>query len=98
MARAADHQRGLRNETAGRLRKPLNAVLTDADDGQPARRVASWLRIHDGPCPACAFSFSAARPKLRSWRVCWTATPASRRRSRSPAAPPRSEEHTSELQ
>jgi len=34
---AADHQLGVGDERAGRWRKPLGAVLADADDGEPSR-------------------------------------------------------------
>ena len=54
-------------------RQPFDAVLADADDGQPARGRAAC------GCQSCAFSSSAARRKPRRWPSFSRAIRASRR-------------------
>jgi hypothetical protein len=41
MAPAAEHDLGAAHEAAGDRAEPIDAVLADADDGQPARRCGS---------------------------------------------------------
>ena len=67
-------------------REAVEAVLADADDGQPA---LPCIGSRHRPWPPCAFSSSAARRKPRRWRAALAGDRALRRRCcRWPAAPP----------
>ena len=67
VAPAAEHDLGGADQPARRRAQALDAVLADADDGQPARRCGS-LSARSCQEPACQpsaerFSFSAAPPR-----------------------------------
>ena len=66
MAFAAEYDFGGGNQPACRRAQPLDSVLADADDGQPAVWCGSVLpdRIS---AATCAFSFLAARRRRGSW-------------------------------
>ena len=70
--------------------KPVDAVLADADDGQPAARCGSLARDRLRQTPCDAFSFSAAPTEARQLAERLARPRRSRRsRCRWPAAPPR---------
>ena len=80
MPRAADDKRGLRDQPPCGRRKPVEAVLADADDGEPARRrvtgsdlaerafAPSHSRRHDGSERARRRDRRARRISKRSCR------------------------------
>ncbi len=86
--RFAPDQDGARRRPRARRRRSGAAPIGDSpsmpsspmptmDSQRVALQVAA--EAHHGPRLACAFSFSAAPPKPRTWRDCWPATTGSSR-------------------
>ena len=95
MAPAAEHDFGGADQPARHRAQALDAVLADADDGQPARRCGSVAaRSHQDETAWHASSFSAAPRKRGNWPGASPAAPASTitlslaGRTASPAAQP----------
>ena len=78
MALAAEHDRRAAHEPAGDRAQPVDAVLADADDGQPARRCGSVRAAADQRAPCNASSFSAAPRRRGGSRSAWRRAPISR--------------------
>ncbi len=71
MAPAAEHDLGRPDQPARRRAQALDAVLADADDGQPARRCGSVARnaAQDFACHASSFSAAPRKARLLGERL-----------------------------
>ncbi len=89
MALAAHHQLGRGDQPLRHRREAVDAVLADADDGQPTRGRAGCPPVRHRPILQCVFSSSAAPRKPLNWPSFSPAMRASRRPCRWPGAPRR---------